>query len=65
MRSLNDILKKEINMSSEKLEITMQEALIDVNFNEATKAPAAPITSKRTRATINLVLVSALGSIIL
>ena len=34
MRSLNDILKKEINMSSEKLEITMQEALKDVNYNE-------------------------------
>ena len=34
MRSLKDVLQKEIKMTSEKLDITMQEALQDVNYNE-------------------------------
>ena len=34
MRSLKDVLQKEIKMTSEKLDITMQEALQDVNYHE-------------------------------
>ena len=34
MQSLKDVLKKEIKMTSEKLDISMQEALKDVNYNE-------------------------------
>ena len=38
---------------------------IEVSFSDATKAPAAPIKTNNTRATIKRVLVSAFGSMIL
>ena len=58
----------DINLKS--LELAKQNAhatapKIEVSFSEATNAPAAPINSSNTRATISLLEVSAFGSITL